>query len=340
MKLDGQRLKGFLREPGPVRVALLHGDDEGLVRHRADALTLAVVGQKDDPFRVAWLPREEHGRIEEEASAIAMVGGRRVVRVRDAGDALAAVAGRVLDTKGDSLVVLEAPALTSRSKLLALVEQSPVGAAVACRPEEAGPLRQTAEAVLGEAGVQVEPDALGWLVQHLGQDRAAVRGELEKLVLYAGPGRRLDLADVEACVGDQGAASLDDAVYGVVSGDVAAVDRALDRALLEGAAPVAVCRTMLGVLTRLQMAAEAVRTGMSAADAVRGLRPPVFFKRAPAFTAAVPAWPAARVARGLDRVVQTEAACKQTGAPDVLLVRRMMFDLARDAGRGGRAAMG
>lgn len=329
MKLDGQRLKAFLQNPGPARVALLHGDDEGLVRHRADALTLAVVGQRDDPFRVAWLSREDHGRIEEEASAIAMMGGRRVVRVRDAGDALASTVARVLDTKGDSLVVLESAALTGRSKLLALVEQSPLGAAAACRPEEAGPLRQTVDSVLSQAGVQIEGDAAAWLVQHLGQDRATVRGELEKLILYAGTDRRLDLADVEACVGDQGEASLDDAIYALLAGDVAATDRALDRALLEGAAPVAVCRAMLSVLTRLQVAAEMVRGGMSAGDAVRGLRPPVFFKRAPAFTAALPHWPRCRVARSLDAVVRTEAACKQTGAPDTLLVRRMMFDLAR-----------
>ena len=55
MKLDARRVAAFLRDPGAVRLVVLHGEDEGLVRQRADTLTLAVVGAKDDPFRVAWL---------------------------------------------------------------------------------------------------------------------------------------------------------------------------------------------------------------------------------------------------------------------------------------------
>ena len=329
MKLDAGRIAAFLRNPGPVRVVLLHGDDEGMVRHRADALTMAVVGQRDDPFRVAWLSREEHARLEEEASAIAMLGGRRVVRVRDAGDALAAATGRVLGTPGDSIVVLEAPALPGRSKLRALVEQSPAGAAAACYPEEAASLRQAIEKGFADAGITVERDAAAWLMQHLGNDRAATRGELEKLILYAGTERRLDLAAVEACVGDQGATSLDDAVFGVAAGDVALVDRSLERALLEGTNAVAVCRAMGGLLTKMQLAAEAVRRGASADEAVRALRPPVFFKRAGSLAAALPSWPPQRVQQGLATVTAVEMACKQTGAPDTLLVRRMMLGLAQ-----------
>ena len=329
MKLDGHRIAAFLRDPGPVRVVLLHGDDEGMVRHRADALTLAVVGQRDDPFRVAWLSREEHARVEEEASAIAMLGGRRVIRVRDAGDALTAAMQRVLETGGDSMVVLEAALLPGRSKLRGLIEQSPLGAAAACYPEEAATLRQAIETGLAQAGITVERDAAAWLMQHLGSDRASTRGELEKLILYAGADRRLDLEAVEACVGDQGATSLDDAVFGVVAGDTTLVDRSLERALLEGAAPVAVCRAMLGLLTKLQLAAEAMRRGASADEAVRGLRPPVFFKRVAGFAAALPSWPPRRIQHGLSVVTGVELACKQSGAPDALLVRRMMLDLAQ-----------
>ena len=107
MKLDARRIPGFLRDPGPMRVVLLHGEDEGLVRHRADELTLAVVGQRDDPFRIAWLAREEHSRLLEEATAIAMLGGRRVVRVRDAVDGLAHTIEQIVAGPGDSLVILE-----------------------------------------------------------------------------------------------------------------------------------------------------------------------------------------------------------------------------------------
>ena len=44
MKLDARRVAAFLADPGAVRVVLLHGEDEGTIRHCADRLTRAVAG--------------------------------------------------------------------------------------------------------------------------------------------------------------------------------------------------------------------------------------------------------------------------------------------------------
>lgn len=336
MKLDARRVPAFLRDPGLTRLVLLHGDDEGLVRQRGDALTQAVVGAKDDPFRVAWLAREDHARLAEEASAIAMMGGRRVVRVRDAGDALAAAVADVVKATGDSLIVLEAGgALPARSKLRALVEALPEGAAIACYPEEGRALSDRIASGLAAAGISLEPDALHYVVDRMGSDTAAVGGEIEKLILYAGEDRRLGLDDVRACVGDAGAVAFDDAVFAATGGDAAAADRALERALAEGTAPVAVARGVLGHLAKLHLARGRMAEGASADDAARGARPPVFFKRVPEFARALQHWDLPKLAQAMRETRRVELLCKQTGSPDVLLVRRLLSALVRQ-GRGAR----
>lgn len=331
MKLDARRAPAFLRDPGPVRVALLHGEDEGAVREGAASLTCAVVGTADDPFRVAWLGREEHGALAAEAQAIAMTGGRRVVRVRDAGDALAAAVREVLEASGDSLVVLEAGQLPARSKLRALVEGSPRGAALACYPEEGRALREMVERVLAADRVTADADAMAWLLDHLGADRAGVRAEAEKLALYAGPGGRLGLDDVRACIGEQAALDLDDALFAATAGEVAAADRSVDLALAAGLAPVAAARGMLGHLGRLRQARLRMADGMGAAEAARTAQPPVFFRRQPQFARALAAWSETALAAAMDEARATELACKRTGAPDALLVRRLVLALARQA---------
>ena len=336
MKLEARRTAAFLRDPGATRVVLLHGEDEGTVRHRADALTEAVIGKRDDPFRVAWLSREDHSRLLEEATAIAMMGGRRVIRVRDAGDGLAAAVKQVTETAGDSLTVLEAGALPSRSKLRALVEAAANGASVACYPEEGRALQDAIEGGLAAAGVRLDAEALRWLADHVGGDRASTRGEVEKLVLYAGQDRTLDLDAVRACVGDQAAASFDDAIYAALAGNLAAADTAAERTLAEGMAPVAFARGVLAHLSKMHMARGHMAAGLSAADAARALRPPVFFKRVQAFTEALGLWSPRRLMGAMDEVRRVELACKQTGAPDGLLVRRMLLGLARQ----GAAARG
>jgi len=329
MKLDARRAAAFLREPGAARIVLLHGDDEGTVRHRANALTQAVTGQHDDPFRVAWLSREDHPRLMEEATAIAMVGGRRVIRVRDAGDSLAAAVKQVAESPGDSLVVLESGALPGRSKLRALVEALENGAAIACYPEEGKALQDAIEGGLNAAGVRLDADALRWLLDHVGSDRGSTRGEVEKLVLYAGADRRLDLTAVRACVGDLAAVSFDDAVFAAMAGDVAQADVSIERSLAEGMAAVAVVRGVLAHLGRMHLARGHMAAGMSVADAVRALRPPVFFKRVELFSRSLQLWGAARLVQAMDEARRVELACKQTGALDLLLVRRMLLGLAR-----------
>ena len=329
MKLDARRISLFLKEPGAARVVLLHGEDEGTVRHRANALTQAVIGQRDDPFRVAWLSRDDHPRLMEEATAIAMSGGRRVIRVRDAGDGLAAVMRQLAESPGDGLVVLEAGALPGRSKLRALVEGLSNGVAIACYPEEGKALQEAIESGLGAAGVRLDADGMRWLLDHVGSDRESTRAEVEKLVLYAGVDRRLDLAAVRACVGDLAAVSFDDAVYAAMAGEIAQADVSIERSLAEGMAPVAVTRGVLAHLGKMHMARGHMAAGLSVAEAVRALRPPVFFKQVSIFSQSLQLWGSAKLLLAMDEARRVELACKKTGALDLLLVRRLLLGLAR-----------
>ena len=93
-KLDARRIAGFLAAPGETRVVLLHGEDQGLVRERGSALVQAVA--EGDAFRMVDIAREaavkDAGLLTAEASTPALTGGRRIVRVRDATDGLAAAA--------------------------------------------------------------------------------------------------------------------------------------------------------------------------------------------------------------------------------------------------------
>lgn len=331
MKLEAARVGRFLSDPPPAcRAVLLYGDDAGLIRERAEALVRAVAGSLDDPFRVAEVDRDAFSRIPDEMASLALTGGRRVVRVREAGDAATSAVQAAVGAGGDSLLVLEAPGLAARSKLRALAERSPAAAAIGCYPEEGRGLQQTIRETLAGFRVSVEAEALEWLVGQLGADRVATRSELEKLALYAGEGGRVDLDAAQACVGDLAGLSLDDALFAATAGDVAQADRALERAMAEGATPVGVLRAALLHLQRLERARIGMDEGwIAAAEAAKSARPPVFFRRLAAFTAALSLWPAAVLADACAAVWNAELACKQTGAPAETLCRHAVLDLAR-----------
>jgi DNA polymerase-3 subunit delta len=332
MKLAPARVEAFLREPGASRVVLLYGDDAGMIRDRAAALVRTVAGATDDPFRVVELAREEIGRLPEEAASLSLSGGRRVVRVREVTDAAAAHIRTILKSNAQALVVLEAPGIATRSRLRTDLEAAPDGVAIGCYPEEGRALEATIRDTLKQSGVMIEPDALSWLAGHLGADRAATRAELEKLALYAGAGGRVDLDAAMACVGDLSGLSLDDALFAATIGDVATTDRALELAIAEGAAPVQVLRAGLMHMQRLQRARLAMdENGLSAAEASKTQRPPLFYRRVAAFNRALDVWSGAAVSAAINGLVEAERGCKRTGWPDQALCRNAILVIARRA---------
>ena len=330
MKIDARRLTAFLRDPGSCRAVLLYGDDAGLIRDRAEALVRAVAGSLDDPFLVVELGgRDGIAQLPAEAASLPMTGGRRVVRLREASDSAAAAVQTVLESRAPGFLVLEAGALPARSKLRVLAETAPDAAAITCYPEEGAALEGTIRAVLGEFGVSVQPDALAWLAAQLGGDRGSTRRELEKLALYAGAGGKVDLPAAMACVGDFAGLSLDDAVFAATDGDVALADRALEVAMGEGAAPVQVLRATLMHLQRLQRARAAMADGASVDEAMRMLRPPVFFRRTGAFRRALALWSLPGLDAATAAIGEAERQCKRTGFPDATICRNAVLSLAR-----------
>jgi DNA polymerase-3 subunit delta len=336
VKLSPQRVPAFLRDPGACRVVLLYGEDHGMIRDRASALVRAVAGSLDDPFLIAELGREDAGTLADEANSLPLTGGRRVVRLRETTDAVADRVAGILKSAAPALVILEAAGLATRSRLRSVVEAAPDGVAIGCYPEEGRALGDTIRAVLGDAGVAIDADALVWLSDHLGADRVSTRAEAEKLALYAGPRGRVDLAAAMACVGDLAGLSLDDALFAATAGDVVRADRALELALAEGATPVGALRAGLMHLQRVHRVRLAVEDGHSVADAVKGARPPVFFRRAAAFSRAVELWPSASLMAAMSGLSEAELGCKQTGAPDSVLARNAVLTLARRAAGAAR----
>ena len=340
MKLASSRVEAFIAKPDPaMRAILVYGPDAGLVRERADRLCRSVVEDLRDPFRLvevgASALRQEPARLADEAAQLSLTGGRRVVRIRDAGDG---VAGPITDfleqPVGEALVVVEAGDLPARSRLRASFEGASRAAAIPCYGDADEALERVIREDLSAANLQIDDDALDYLCEHLGGDRLVTRRELEKLALYVGPDAgRVQREDVEACVGDSAARSVEDAVIAAADGDARAVERALAHAYGEGETAVAVLRAAQRYFQRLHLAASQVAQGDAPERVVDGLRPKLFWKIRSRFLAQLGNWPMARVGQALERLTAAEIACKSTAMPDQALATRALLQLAGAAAR-------
>jgi DNA polymerase-3 subunit delta len=316
--------------PRGLIAALVFGPDSGLARERSEILLKTVVEDLSDPFRVSDLDEQtlanDPARLFDEAASISMLGGRRVVRVRSASNALAKLFEAFLaEPTGDALVVVEAGDLAKGSALRNVFEAADNAAAIPCYLDSARELSDVVRDALKAEGLSIAPDALEDAVSRLGSDRGVTRRELEKLVLYARGQKQVTLEDVRASMGDEAEARIEEACDAAGLGELPRLDLALERLWTADVSPVAVLRQAMSHFQRLLLVG-AAREGVD--EAIKRLRPPLHFSRVSAFKSQAQKWNEARLLDALDLLLEGEALCKTTGVPAEAVCGRALFNVA------------
>lgn len=340
MKIEARQVEAFLKKPDPrVRGVVIYGNDDGLVAERAVALARSICEDLKDPFRVIDITgdslKQDPARLADEFGALSMMGGRRVIRVRPAGEeSVAALENLVEATAGDALIIVEAGNLTPRSSLRTLAETEATLAALPCYMDNEAALEGLVESAARAQGLSVEPDALEWIVERLGGDRGQTRGEIDKLLLYKGTdaGKSVTLEDAMAVLGDTASIGIDDVISATFDGDLVALDRALDRVFAEGGNPVQLVRSLQRHVDQLHLVSGHAAKGVNLEAAMfkaRGL--PRGGPKRKSFEGHVRSWPLARLSAALSTILEAEIECKSTGLPDEAIARRLCFRLSRAA---------
>jgi DNA polymerase-3 subunit delta len=340
VKIEPRQVEAFLKKPDPrIRAVVIYGNDDGLIAERAMQLAKSVCEDLKDPFRVVDIAgdtlKHDPARLADEFSALSLMGGRRVVRVRPAGEESAtALENLVAATAGDALIVVEGGNLTPRSSLRTLAETEPCLAAMPCYMDSAEALEGLVESSARAQGLNVDADALDWIVERLGGDRGQTRSEIDKLLLYkAGDdAKTITMADAMAVLGDTAAIGIDDVIGATFDGELVALDRALDRVFAEGGNPVQLVRALQRHVDQLHLVAgHAAKDGNleGAMFKARGL--PRGGPVRQRFERHLRAWPLRRLSDALQAILKAEQDCKTTGYPDEAIARRLCLALASSA---------
>lgn len=338
----------FLKSPDPaVRAAVIHGRDRSGVAERAGQLCRAVTPDLNDPFNVTVLTESDidgdEARLDEALTALSMIGGRRLVRVR-LGSEKAAVDKQLAATlkahadgvyNPDAMLVIEAGALGRDSALRKAAEASQAAVAIACYEDETGDVaRMTREAFAADK-VGLTQDALDRFVARLPRERGLMRQEIERLVLYIGPGsgRTIDAGELEQHLGVEPDASLQDAALQAFGGRPGPAQSGLRRAFAEGESPVMAVRQASIHLGKLRRINVLQGNGAGAKEAAKAAG--VFWKQEAEMLRQARSWRLEDLDRVLDSINAADIATKSTGSPDLLIAERLLLEIAARARRLG-----
>lgn len=334
----------FLAAPPPqMRLFLLFGSDAGAVTERARRLE-AVATERGGSAALRLGSDEvaaDPGRLADEAFAGNLFGGTPVItlRILDGRHNVLAPLTPLLERAPEAMVVVEAGDLKGDSALRKAFEAAPHAASIPCYEMDSRDVAALALQAAREAGTTIEPDALELLGAMLGSDRLAARGEIDKLVLYAGAGGRIAAEDVLALAGESAALRYDRVIDAALLGDGEAVEADLIRLHGEAQSAAALAAQALRHLLLLSELRGEVEAGAPPRLAVERCRPPIFFKRRAAVEAALRAWDGAALARGRTLLADAVATGRRQPALEHAVVSDALQRLAAVGRRrsGGRS---
>lgn len=342
MKAGKPELARALERPdAAVRLYLFHGADEAASRDLAAKLGAKLADPTDPMARTDLGPgdlKADPGRLADEAAAVSMFGGARLIRVEGAGDeSEEAVELLLAAPAAGNPVVMTAGTLRKGSKLLGAAEGGSLAFAYVSYAPDARDLAGVVAEVAAELGLRPARDAAAALAEACAGDRGVLRRELEKLALYldASPERplaleRAHIAAIGATLDDADFSALVEAVAGGRPGEAA---RQLSRLEGQGVAGIAMLRAAARRLWLLAELRDAVESGQGPDAAIASLRPPLFWKDKPAVTAQLQRWRGPALKAALARVLDAERAIKRGGSAGDVLASQALLGISVRARR-------
>ncbi|MFA5949151.1 MAG: DNA polymerase III subunit delta [Hyphomicrobium sp.] len=340
--VKAHQAQAFISSPDPrQRAVLFFGSDAGLVAERAQSFAKACAAKFNPPGELLRLDDTDldgdPDRLAVELATVPMFGGPKIIRVTSGRRVNAAALRPLLEIKLEGMLIVESGNLKPDDSLRGLFEKSALAAAVACYSDGVQDLEALIREVLKEASLSISPDAREALVARLGADRALSRGEIEKLALYARGKREVDIADVEAVVGDVSELALERIYNAAAAGQAARALSECERAVASGESAQGIIAATQRHFQKLHRVRGAVERGGSVEDALRQMRPPLHFKQKDAFAQQCRLWTGERLLEAQRRIAVTAKAARLSSALEDALAERLLFSLAELARQASRA---
>lgn len=334
----------YLKKPDlAVKAFVIYGSNDGLVNEYVKKLIQTVSKDLYDPFSVVYFNcadvLADIGSLFSEYTSQSLMGGRRVIVVKDADNNLTKHLKTMFDgTPSDTLVIISSTSLNKKSSLVTLAEEREDMGLIACYEDRDEDIFATARSMFVENGLTITNEALQLLCSRLSNDRKTNLGEIEKLITYMGDKKNVSTDDIQICISDQSAASGDDVCYFAANGQTDKALKAFRKLVNEGNEPISIIRSLSYHFNKILTVKAFMEKGDTLDKAVFKLVPKIIFFRESSFKKQVSIWPRERVLSVLELLFKAEKDCKTTNMPVEEIASYTIMQIASAASKLSRIA--
>ena len=247
------------------------------------------------------------------------IAAKKIIIINDAKDRIVSKVKDFL-TKAANDVYLVFPCLVASSvkQLKQLHEKDAAAAMVTCYLENGRNKRYYLNSLLAEHSLQLNNDAVTYALQRIEHDPSSLADDLYKLSLYRPDGGKLTVDDFQACCALSSEAQVLPLVFALGDRDRVATLDFYSQVKENGVEDVHLLRIVSSHFIKLLALKARVTAGENIQDALRTVRPFIFFQHYDIFKRHINTWTESKIIQTLSLLQKAELGIK-TGHPSSAL---------------------
>ena len=319
---------------------LIYGPNEGLVRENIDTVyKIFSDGSECEKLHITNKQLDEdHTILQNELSSISMFSPKKFIILDSLKDKHLALIEDCLEGNYENVfLIIKLDNLTKSSKIRKIFEASKNHYALACYNDDIKVLSSIIEKFQKDHSITFDSDVKNFLLNNLSDDRMVIKNELEKILLsLSKEDRKVDIEKLRYILHDSAHTDFQQINNSILFGNTEKGSKSLEKLFNIGTSPVVILKSFNNFIMRIRITQVELSKGKQFDEAIKVLRPPVFWKEKSDFKRHCLMWPANEIENIINEVLSSEIKCMTNNVIAKEQCEKTLFGISSTAKRYSR----
>ena len=314
MVIKEHQLEKIIKDSAQFLSILIYGPNEGLVKDQIGKLTKNYLPH-DEYEEISFNGKDlddDPGSLEAIIRSVSMFFKNKIVIADGIKDKhLSIIEEIVLKAPRQGALIIREGNLSKSSKIRKFFEEHKTCLSLPCYEDDSRSIMKNIDEFTRKNKFELNSEVKNYLLQSLSNDRMISKRELEKIeIFYKNSNSKIKLEEIKILLNDSSSQNLNKMNEHIMFGNTSKSSKIINKLLSEGTSPISLIRSLINYLLRVQQTKIEMKKGNNFDSSIKILKPPVFWKDKDNFQKHCFKWPLRSIESNLNRLLETEVACK------------------------------
>lgn len=320
-----------------LKCILLYGPNSYLINELYSKLCDSLL-DKNDVFAPSEFNIKEISKNADafynEAESLAFGGGRKYLKIdMDNSESAGPVLDLLKDDIKETTLLIKGGVLSPRSNIRKSLEKLENTLIVPFYEDDKVSLKKFIKEKADKRNFSFNEGAINSIISMSGFERSQINDAVERIMLYYefDEDKKIDEEKVEKILFDTNQGQMNELCKSICLGEAEVSQKISEKLLLQGVTPPQFISALIIHFQKLHLVDLNIISGQSISEAMKQIKPPIFFKEVNAFKSQIKNWNISKVDRALEILIESDLLTKTKPGLGKSLIGNIIMRLANVA---------